>query len=97
MPASVSFFDGLFALKAQEFVRHESFKANRYSLTRRTDTALRARSFRVNVQLVRINMDLSKVRCMEQYTIYDEMRDGPLAMSGRSLRATRSKFLPVEQ
>jgi hypothetical protein len=97
MPAPSSFSDGLFALKVQGFVRHESLKANRHSLTRCTDTALRARSFQVNAKLVRINMDLSKVRCMEQYTIYDEMRDTPLGISGRSLRAARSKFLPVEQ
>ena len=97
MPVPSSFFDGLFALKAPEFVRHESFKAGRHSLPRRTDTALRARSFRVSAQLVRINMDLSKVRCMEQYTIYDEMRAAPRGMSGRTLRPTRPKFLPVEQ
>ena len=97
LPAPSSFFDGLFELKAQGFVRHESFKANRHFLTRRTNTALRARSFRVNAQLVRINLDLSKVRCMEQYTIYGKMRDGPLGMSGRSLRAMRSKFLPAGQ
>ena len=97
MPVPSSFFDGLFAPKVLGSVRHGSFKANRHSFTRRTDTALRARSLRVNAQLVRINVDLSKVRCMEQYTIYDEMRDGPLGMSGRSLRATRTKFLPVGQ
>ncbi len=66
MPGSSSFIDELFVLKGQKFVRHESFKASRHSLIRFTDTAHRARSFRVTVKLVPMNVGLSKVGYMNK-------------------------------
>jgi hypothetical protein len=66
MPVPSSFLDDLFALKGQVFVCHESFKSSRHSFTRCTDAELRARSFRVTVSLVRRNVGLSKVRCMNK-------------------------------
>ena len=66
MPGSSSFIDELFVLNDPKIARHESFKAKRHSLTKCTDTALRARSFRVTVRLVPMNVDLSKVGYMNK-------------------------------
>jgi hypothetical protein len=66
LPAPSSFFDGLFELKVRESVRHESFKVNRHTLTSRTGTSIRIRSFLLSVQLVRMIVGLSKVRCMNK-------------------------------